>query len=277
MPTRILVIEDHAANLDLMSYLLRCYGFDVTVAKDGAQGLEAARAQKPDLAICDVHLPVLTGYEVVERAKQDPELTNIPFVAVTALAMVGDREKVLSAGFDGYISKPINPETFIQQIDKFLGAESRSTMHPCEPQPSQPYQKHVAHRNGATILVVDNDAVNIRLQRSILEPFGFTVVAAASAKEAIQTLTSRDLDLIVSYIHLKDGTGFDLLKFIDGDARLRTIPFLMLSTTARPEERARALKLGARKVLTRPIEPEALLAEIEAALEAKSNGNDSRS
>src|SRR5438132_11597474 len=110
MPTRILVVEDNIANLELMSYLLHCYGYEVTTAMDGSQGLEAARSQKPDLVICDVHLPILTGAEVVERAKHDPELTNIPFVAVTALAMVGDREKLLSAAFDGYISKPINTE-----------------------------------------------------------------------------------------------------------------------------------------------------------------------
>lgn len=80
-----------------------------------------ALREKPDLIVCDVHLPKMDGYDVVSKLKADPASRAIPTIAVTALAMVGDRDRVLEAGFDGYLSKPINPETFVQQIVTFLG------------------------------------------------------------------------------------------------------------------------------------------------------------
>jgi len=120
MPGRILVIEDNPQNLELMSYLLRAFGHVVVTAIDGAEGLDLAGREMFDVIICDVHLPKFDGYEVVRRLKKDPVLRWIPVVAVTALAMVGDRDKVLAAGFDGYIDKPIAPELFVKQVEAFM-------------------------------------------------------------------------------------------------------------------------------------------------------------
>lgn len=120
MPGRILIIEDNPQNLELMTYLLRAFGYIVLTAGDGAEGIEIVRREKLDLIICDVHLPKVDGYEVANHLKRDPMLYRIPLVAVTALAMVGDREKVLAAGFDGYIDKPIIPEMFVKQVEAFL-------------------------------------------------------------------------------------------------------------------------------------------------------------
>lgn len=120
MTGRILVIEDNPTNLELITYLLRAFGYTVLAAADGGDGIEFAHREKVDLIICDVHLPKVDGYEVAYRLKKHPVLCEIPLVAVTALAMVGDREKVLAAGFDGYISKPITPETFLRQIEMLL-------------------------------------------------------------------------------------------------------------------------------------------------------------
>ena len=119
---RILVVEDNAANLDLMVYLLDAFGYIAIPARDGQEALRVTAREKPDLILCDVHLPKMDGYEVVRRLKSDPESRSIPTVAVTALAMVGDRDRVLRAGFDGYLSKPIDPETFVQQIDGFVNS-----------------------------------------------------------------------------------------------------------------------------------------------------------
>jgi CheY-like chemotaxis protein len=117
---RVLIIEDNPANLELMTYLLGAFGHTVVAAEDGRQGLEAARREQPDLIVCDVQLPALDGFEVARCLKSDPRLRTTPLVAVTALAMVGDRDRVLAAGFDGYLAKPINPETFVGQMEVFL-------------------------------------------------------------------------------------------------------------------------------------------------------------
>jgi CheY-like chemotaxis protein len=117
---RILIIEDNAANLELMTYLLDAFGHTVSVAYDGVEGLAALRANLPDLIICDVQLPNIDGYAVARCLKGDPARCHVPIVAVTALAMVGDRNRILASGFDGYIAKPINPEMFVRQVEAFL-------------------------------------------------------------------------------------------------------------------------------------------------------------
>lgn len=117
---RVLVIEDNPANLELMAYLLRAFGHQPLEAVDGHTGLATARDAAPDLILCDVQLPGLDGYGVARALKADPVLRGVPLVAVTAFAMVGDRDRVLAAGFDGYLAKPIVPETFVKEVEAFL-------------------------------------------------------------------------------------------------------------------------------------------------------------
>lgn len=115
---RILIIEDNGANMELMAYLLRAFGHMVQEAMEGEAGLKLAHHGAFDLILCDLQMPGMDGYEVVRKMKMN--MPALPVVAVTAYAMVGDRDKVLAAGFDGYIPKPINPETFVSEIEVFL-------------------------------------------------------------------------------------------------------------------------------------------------------------
>lgn len=117
---KILVIEDNPTNLQLMVYLLQAFGHTPLEAIDGEAGLELIRQELPDLVLCDIHLPSMDGFGVARQLKSHPAFRAVPLVAVTALAMVGDRDRILSAGFDGYITKPITPETFIGQVEAFL-------------------------------------------------------------------------------------------------------------------------------------------------------------
>jgi CheY-like chemotaxis protein len=121
---RILVIEDNPANRELMVYLLKAFHHTPLEAADGITGLERVRLDLPDLILCDLQLPGIDGYEIARQLKNDPSLSPIPLVAVTAYAMVGDRDAVLAAGFDGYITKPITPELFVGQVEAFLSSES---------------------------------------------------------------------------------------------------------------------------------------------------------
>lgn len=124
MGSRILVIEDNPTNMELMTYLLNAFGHTTIVARDGEDGVAAALTSSPDLILCDLALPKLDGYGVARRLKLEPRLSDVPLIAVTASAMVGDRDKVISAGFDGYISKPISPETFVAEIQSYLRGET---------------------------------------------------------------------------------------------------------------------------------------------------------
>lgn len=120
MPTRILVIEDDAFSRELVRYLLAQRGYAVLEAADGGTGLELALSAHPDLVLCDLQMPVLNGFEVVQRLRSNPLWPVVPVIAVTAFSMPGDRDIALAAGFDDYLSKPITPEIFVEQIAAFL-------------------------------------------------------------------------------------------------------------------------------------------------------------
>jgi CheY-like chemotaxis protein len=124
MTARILVIEDNPDNIRLLDYVLRAHGYEPLLATDGAEGLRIASEAKPNLILLDIRMPHMDGYEVAARLKQ-MGLADMKVVAVTASAMVGDRERIAAAGFDGYIQKPIDPETFINQVERFLPAGQR--------------------------------------------------------------------------------------------------------------------------------------------------------
>jgi CheY-like chemotaxis protein len=125
MGSRILVIEDNEPNLELMTYLLNAFGHTTIAARDGEQGVAVALQDLPDLILCDLALPRMDGYDVARLLKAEPALRSVPLIAVTASAMVGDRDKVIAAGFDGYISKPITPETFVAEVERYLAGEAK--------------------------------------------------------------------------------------------------------------------------------------------------------
>ena len=120
MKAVILLIEDNLQNRYLARFLLEQRGHVVHQAETGPQGLEMAAKIRPDLILLDIQLPVMDGHAVARALKSDPELKTIPIIAVTSYAMAGDREKCLAAGAEGYIEKPIIPESFVDEIERFL-------------------------------------------------------------------------------------------------------------------------------------------------------------
>jgi two-component system cell cycle response regulator DivK len=117
---KVLVIEDNDQNLYLITFILEKSGFAVMAARDGRDGIQMACEHMPELILLDIQLPVMNGYEVARQLRLIDALKAIPIVAVTSYAMVGDREKTLEAGCTGYIEKPINPETFVEDVKQFI-------------------------------------------------------------------------------------------------------------------------------------------------------------
>lgn len=124
MSARILYIEDNESNMYLVAFLLQARGHTVLQAWDGRQGVEAALRERPELILLDIQLPVMDGYEIARRLRAEASLAGVPLVALTSYAMAGDREKALAAGCDGYLEKPIQPETFVASIERFLPAQA---------------------------------------------------------------------------------------------------------------------------------------------------------
>ena len=120
MCNTVLIIEDNEQNLYLMRFLLEKDDFTVIGAHNGPEGIRMALARKPTVILLDIQLPEMDGYAVVAELNTHREFDGVPIIAVTSYAMVGDRERILAAGFTGYIEKPIDPETFVEEIQNYL-------------------------------------------------------------------------------------------------------------------------------------------------------------
>jgi CheY-like chemotaxis protein len=120
MNRTVLMIEDNEQNRYLATFLLERRGHSVVSSADGPSGIEEAARLRPDIILLDIQLPGLDGYAVARDLRRNPALRDTPIVAVTSYAMPGDREKALEAGCTAYIEKPIDPDTFVDSIERFL-------------------------------------------------------------------------------------------------------------------------------------------------------------
>ena len=116
----ILIVEDTELNLKLFCDLLRVHGFDVEPVRDGRDALDRAREFLPELVIMDIQMPHVSGLELIEQLKADPDLKHIPVMAVTAYAAKGDEERIRDAGAEGYVSKPISVMKFVEAVGALL-------------------------------------------------------------------------------------------------------------------------------------------------------------
>jgi two-component system cell cycle response regulator len=210
---RILIIEDNPANVELMAFLLTAYGHTAVSAPDGPRGIAAARAEPPDLVACDVNLPGMNGFGVLAALKAEPSLQGVPVLAVTALAMAGDREKVLAAGFDGYISKPIEPESFVAELEAFLPAAAPAAPAPSRaaPMTTAPQAAPGAQASEATVLLVDDDPFMLAVLADMLGDEPLRVLSAASGREALALLEREAVEVILCDQDMPGMSGTEVL------------------------------------------------------------------
>ena len=119
--SRVLIIEDNENNMELISFILNANGYETIQAFDGYSGIEKARTEQPDFIILDIQLPDILGTEVIVELRKNEESKEIPVIAMTSFAMSGDKERLLNAGCNGYIEKPIDPELVMEQIREVVG------------------------------------------------------------------------------------------------------------------------------------------------------------
>jgi CheY-like chemotaxis protein len=271
MCARVLVVDDDPVNLDLMAYLLTAFGHTPVSAESAKHGLQIVESGSLDLILCDIQMPGIDGFEFLRRLRPDVRKKS-PVIGVTALAMVGDREKILAAGFDGYMAKPITPETFVHEVEQFLAISERGKpVPPSADVPLTTGSKPAAHqRKHVRILVVDNEPANLEILRIHLDHAGYDVVTARSGNAALELAQSASPDAIVSDVHMPDGDGFSLIRMLRTNPRLRDTPVIFVSATTQGRsdvERSKAL--GAFKFLVRPFDPEVLLDALTECLTAE--------
>jgi CheY-like chemotaxis protein len=242
MSARILVVEDNAANLELMTYLLRAHGHTPTGATDGTSGLQAALEGDYQLVLTDILMPHMDGYALLERLRASPRLAATKIVAVTALAMVGDRERILSAGFDGYLAKPIVPEKFVREIEAFL--------------PSVP-----------TILILDDEPNNRSLLSTLLASRGYVSIEASTGPDALRLARKHRPDLTIVDLRLSGMDGPEFVRTLRADPQIAGLRLALYTGSSRSAVLDDFLATaGIEYVIPKPGDPEEVLRIIDRAL-----------
>jgi two-component system cell cycle response regulator DivK len=120
---KILIVEDNEKNLKLFSVIIKSLGYETLTAMNGEEGVKMAKENAPDLILMDIQMPVMDGLAAMKALRAKPETASIPVIALTSYAMKEDKERFLAEGFDGYISKPIDKNAFIDAVLKMLRPE----------------------------------------------------------------------------------------------------------------------------------------------------------
>jgi two-component system, cell cycle response regulator len=267
MQPRVLIIEDNATNTDLMAYLIHAAGWTTLTAIDGADGLLQIERERPDLVLCDIHIPKPDGFEVVARLKANPELVHIPIIAVTALAMMGDRERAYAAGFDGYLPKPIVPETFMESLRQFIpgSALTASSVMADAAASSEPAEESA---RAESILIVDDRPENIDLCRSILSPMLREIYVASDVASALRLVAEKRPDLVLTDIRMPNQSGLDLLEAVRREPTWSRTAFAVISSLSYDDFHTllRTRQSRPDAILFRPLEPTELVTAIEGLL-----------
>jgi two-component system cell cycle response regulator len=261
---RILLIEDNRDHLELMAYLLRSHGHFMLSAGSAESGQTMMECcQDIDLIICDIRLGNASGIDLVRALRKSGRFSSVPIVAVTAGSM-GQAHEAFAAGFNRYILKPIEPETFLAEINACLAGDGDPRFAPAaKPSTSPALAKELPDKQHATILAVDDKSANLDLISALLRPLGYRVITARGVEEALARARKDGPDLVLTDVHMGDGTGFDLIHAIQEDARLRHIAWLVTSATyLTMDARAKDLHLDDSNFILQPWEPQTFVAKI---------------
>jgi two-component system cell cycle response regulator DivK len=149
--TKVLIAEDNAVNRELLRELLETGGYEVLEACDGQQALHMVEQTQPDILLLDIGMPVLDGFGVIRKIRENPSLGTMPVLAITAYAMQGDREKIMKSGFNGYLSKPIDGRLLAEELKRLLSERDDRNALLSQTNESQPEGRARAAANNGNL------------------------------------------------------------------------------------------------------------------------------
>ena len=264
---RILLVEDNEMNRDLISRRLKRRGFEISVAVDGAEGVERATAETPDLIVMDMGLPVLDGYEATRMLKDAEATRGIPIIGLSAHAMSGDARRALDAGCDDYDTKPVDWKRLLGKIDALL-EKARQTATESGSEAVATPETGTGDAAGH-LLVADDNTLHREMLGGHLTALGYTFDLAAGTAATLELLASKRFDAVLLDVTLPRVDGQPLLERIRSDPRWQSVPILLLSTIDAASSAIDSLTEGADDFVPQPFHQQVLAARLEACLERR--------
>lgn len=242
----VLVVDDEPDNLEVLVETLEYFGVSVSQAHNGVEALSMLQTLQPSLILLDLSMPQMDGWETRTRIKSNPATREIPVIALSAHAMPGDPERAMTAGFDGYLTKPINIPTLMDDLRKAL--QNATT----------------APGTNWKVLVVEDEIDSMELVQGILEYHGIHPIGAGSGSEALNLLGVTTPDLIIIDLSLPDIDGWTLLKKIITEEKWKHIPRIAVTAYHNPALAQQAIEAGFNAYFPKPIDTTSFVRELQA-------------
>ncbi len=271
MTGKVLVIDDLLPNVKLLEAKLSNEYYDVSSAMSGAEGIEKAKAISPDIILLDVMMPEMDGFETCRRLKNDPNLSHIPVVMVTALSDMQDRVKGLDAGADDFITKPINDVHLLARVRSLVRVKLMLDELRMRDKTSLEFGISAtpqAENITGNVLLIDDDVVQSRGMEKHLSSKGHAV-KMAKPEEAPALIAAGDFDLIIVSTLLADADGLRLCSQIRSQEKSRQIPLLILVEEEERHMLIKGLEMGINDYLICPVDANELVARAKTQIRRK--------
>lgn len=273
MTAQILVVDDIPANVKLLEAKLTSEYYDVITARDGFEALKQAKEHKPDIILLDVMMPGMDGFETCKKIKEDPDISHIPVVMVTALSEKADRLKGLDCGADDFLTKPINDMALFARVKsliriKMLLDELRLRDKTSMQMGIQSDNTMVNDVSGARVLVIDDDTVQ---GKQVVAKLGeiYSVEWLQESADALKMVTEGDFDAVLISTTLGDADGLRLASQIKSQEETRNVPMLVMVDEDDTRLMYKALELGINDYLTIPVDRNEMIARVRTQIRRK--------
>lgn len=276
MSARIMVVDDILPNVKLLEAKLEAEYYDVVTASSGQEALDKIPQLRPDLVLLDIMMPGMSGFEVCEKMKSDPEMSHIPVVMITALTESEDRVRGLEAGADDFLSKPVNDLALMSRvrslvrlkmtIDEWRARENTATQLGVEDESAnlleEPYEK-------ARILIVEDKEFEREKFEKVLAEDHHHVDMYEEGREALPRIIETDYELIIVSMDMKNEDGLRLCSQFKTSPKTRSTPILMTAEQGDMPRIAKGLEMGAHDYIIRPLDNNELMARVRTQIRRK--------
>ncbi|TLS69088.1 response regulator [Mariprofundus erugo] len=273
---RVLLVEDNEINQELATELLTSHGLIVTAASDGREAMNLLARQAFDGVLMDCQMPVMDGYEATRQIRQTLQLRGLPVIAMTANALADEREKVIEAGMNDYIAKPINVKVMLETIAKWVvpgsgdqPARSAQRVLPnrqdnsaAEQNSQEESVRGLAGLRGARVLLVEDNDINQELLVEILSSYGLIVMAANDGREALDMLAQHNFDGVLMDCQMPVMDGYEATLQIRRNAQTRELPVIALTANILAEEHDKMVHVGMNDYIAKPVNVKLMLETI---------------